>query len=157
MMNRRSTEAGQGLVEFALVLPILLLLIFAVFDLGRAVVLYTGLTNAAREGARLAIVNQDPALVEQRVQNLAFTTEISNLGSVVTFVKESDGTDCAPLAVGCIAIVEPTADWTPITPVVGNIIGAMTFTARSEMAVEFVCPNPRITAYLTSASCPKQP
>lgn len=155
MMNRsmgRKSSGGQGLVEFALVLPIIVLLIFAVFDAGRAVLLYTSLTNAAREGARLAIVNQDVTLIEQRVQDLAFTTQISNLGSVVSFVRESAPTQaCSPLAVGCIAVVEPAADWSPITPIVGNIIGAISFSARAEMAIEFVCPNPDF------AVCPKQP
>ena len=49
---------GQGLIEFALVIPIFLLLLVALFDLGRAVFAYNTLTNAAREGARMAIVNQ---------------------------------------------------------------------------------------------------
>jgi TadE-like protein len=149
---------GQGLVEFALVLPIILLLMFAVFDAGRAVVQYSALTNAAREGARMAIVNQDETLIEERIQKLAFTMEIANPGSVVSFVRESDPTElCDPIAVGCIAVVEPQADWTPITPLVGNVIGPMTFTARAEMPIEFVCPTSRIPAYATSAGCPKQP
>ena len=52
---------GQALVEFALVFPIAILVLMAVFDVGRAVFVYNGLTNAAREGARLAAVNQDEA------------------------------------------------------------------------------------------------
>ena len=50
---------GQSLVEFALVLPVFILVLVSLFDLGRAVFVYNTLTNAAREGARLAIVNQD--------------------------------------------------------------------------------------------------
>ena len=45
-------------MEFALILPILLVLVLALFDAGRAVINYTALTNAARVGARVAIVNQ---------------------------------------------------------------------------------------------------
>ena len=47
----RRDERGQALVEFALVLPIFILLLVAIFDLGRAVFAYNTLTNAAREGA----------------------------------------------------------------------------------------------------------
>ena len=47
---------GQGLVEFALVLPIFLLLIFGVIDGGRYVYVNSTLSNAAREGARLGSV-----------------------------------------------------------------------------------------------------
>jgi hypothetical protein len=47
---------GQALVEFALVLPIFLLLLFAVIDGGRYVYVNSTLSNAAREGARLGSV-----------------------------------------------------------------------------------------------------
>src|SRR5205085_7233039 len=47
---------GQGLVEFALVLPIFVLLLFAVVDAGRYVFASSAVSNAAREGARLGSV-----------------------------------------------------------------------------------------------------
>lgn len=46
---------GQDLVEFALVLPLLLLFLFGALDLGRAFFSYIAITNAAREGARYAV------------------------------------------------------------------------------------------------------
>ena len=49
----RSTPA-RALVEFALVLPIFLLVVFGVFDAGRLVYTNSVLSQAAREGARLA-------------------------------------------------------------------------------------------------------
>jgi hypothetical protein len=52
----RSGRRGQGLVEFALVLPVFLLLFFAVVDAGRYVFLSNALSNGAREGARLGSV-----------------------------------------------------------------------------------------------------
>jgi Flp pilus assembly protein TadG len=51
---RRRT--GQGLVEFALVLPAFLLIVLALFDTGKGVFTYNSLGQAAREGARLASV-----------------------------------------------------------------------------------------------------
>lgn len=53
-LKRRSD--GQTLVEFALVLPIILLVVVGVFDAGRAVYTTSTLSQAAREGARLAAV-----------------------------------------------------------------------------------------------------
>jgi hypothetical protein len=47
---------GQTLVEFALLLPLLLILVMAFFDIGRAVVYYAVLNTAVREGTRFAIV-----------------------------------------------------------------------------------------------------
>lgn len=52
--NHRS--GGQSLVEFALVLPIFLFLLFAIIDGGRYVYLNSTLSNAAREAARLGSV-----------------------------------------------------------------------------------------------------
>ncbi len=54
--NGRPRRRGQTLVEFALVLPIFLLLVFAVIDGGRYIFLSSALSNAAREGARLGSV-----------------------------------------------------------------------------------------------------
>jgi hypothetical protein len=52
----RRRSAGQSLVEFALVIPIFLLMFVAVFDGGRLVYMNTVLSQAARESARLASV-----------------------------------------------------------------------------------------------------
>ncbi|MGD8903756.1 MAG: pilus assembly protein [Anaerolineae bacterium] len=52
-------ERGQSLVETAIVFPILLLLLAAVIDFGRAFDAYIVLTNAAREGARWGSVNPE--------------------------------------------------------------------------------------------------
>lgn len=48
----KSRQRGQGLVEFALLLPILVLVVFGVLELGRAFFAFIAITNAAREGAR---------------------------------------------------------------------------------------------------------
>ena len=56
MKLRHGRTRGQSLVEFAVVLPIFLLVVCGLFDLGRAVFVYSSLTNAAREGARLLVL-----------------------------------------------------------------------------------------------------
>jgi Flp pilus assembly protein TadG len=48
------------MVEFAVVVPVLLLLIFGTIDLGRFLYAYNNLAFAVREGARLAAVQKDP-------------------------------------------------------------------------------------------------
>ena len=48
---------GQALVEFALVLPLFLLMLFAMVDIGRVIWANDNLANAAREGARWASVH----------------------------------------------------------------------------------------------------
>lgn len=49
--------AGQALAEFAIVLVVLMLIVLGVFDLSRAVYIHSAVTNAAREGARYAVVH----------------------------------------------------------------------------------------------------
>lgn len=52
--RRVPNENGATLVEFAVVAPLLFLLLFGVIEFGRAVVTYTAVNTAAREGARYA-------------------------------------------------------------------------------------------------------
>jgi hypothetical protein len=59
---------GQALMEFALVLPILLLLVLGVIDFGRAWHTYQVVTDAAREGARLAVVMKTPVATQADVE-----------------------------------------------------------------------------------------
>ena len=56
---RSNARHGQNLVEFAIVLPVLLLVLFGALDLGRIYFTTISLTSAAREGARYLTVNPD--------------------------------------------------------------------------------------------------
>jgi hypothetical protein len=51
----KQAQRSQALIEFALVSPVLLLLVFGIIDIGRAVFYYDTLNHAAREGARAAV------------------------------------------------------------------------------------------------------
>ena len=164
----RPSSRGQSLVEFALVFPIAVLVLIAVFDVGRAVFAYNGLTNAAREGARLAAVNQDLDSIKQRVQTMTFGTGVTNLASptFVRFFKDGPNVTtptsnpvcpATAMTVGCVAIVNAESDWSAITPIIGQLIGPITFKADSQVPVEFVCPNPNIPVYANAADCPRQP
>jgi TadE-like protein len=53
--SRRKGQESQALIEFALISPLLLLLVFGIIDIGRAVFYYDTLNHAAREGARTAV------------------------------------------------------------------------------------------------------
>jgi len=56
-MTRSDRSRGQAMVEFALVIPIFILLMVGLFDLGRVVWVNDTLATAAREAARFAIVH----------------------------------------------------------------------------------------------------
>jgi Flp pilus assembly protein TadG len=165
----RRRDRGQGLTEFALVIPIFLLIVVALFDLGRAVFAYNTLTNAAREGARIAIVNQYTPTIVARAKAQTAIVELDDPSVTVTFWQVAeDGTpdksqpQCNDLvAVGCLAVVTFEATYRPITPFVSNILfgSGVTFRATSQLSVEFSCPESLIspTVAAEAAACPRQP
>ena len=61
--NRR----GQALVEFALVLPILMLMVVGLIEMARAWNLHQVITDASREGCRLAVIDANPAVTQGQV------------------------------------------------------------------------------------------
>ena len=65
-----TSERGQALLEVALTLPLLLLVAVGIFEFGRAYQTWQILTNAAREGARIAVLpGTDDDAVEERVHD----------------------------------------------------------------------------------------
>lgn len=91
-------ERGQALAEFALVLPLILLFIAGVVEMGRAWNIKQVVTDAAREGARYTVVQDadipDLAAVQAKIE------ERLALGGVIesTIVFSSDDPACAVVA-----------------------------------------------------------
>jgi len=77
------SEKGASAVEFALILPILIILVFGIVQFGIAYNNYIALTHAAREGARLAAVGKYEELgvdeFEERVRESAPTVQIETI------------------------------------------------------------------------------
>jgi Flp pilus assembly protein TadG len=158
--RRRRHEHGQGIVEFALVFPVIVFLIVAFIEIGRAVYSYSTITNAARQGARVAAVNQLTSLAEcdetRPIENpddahwsivgcaiaagVGLGLQPSNVS--VSYAAPPDTTlTCSPtIHVGCLASVTVTYDYAPSTPIVSGVVSAITMTSTSEMPVERVFP-----------------
>lgn len=99
-------DRGAALVEFAMILPILILLIFGVIEFGRGYHTKSTLTHAARESVRVAALDSgDPvATARNAAPNLdggAITVTVSSdpctLGDPVTVTLEYDHTYDIPL------------------------------------------------------------
>jgi Flp pilus assembly protein TadG len=73
-------DRGQSMVEFALLLPFLILLIVGTFDLGRAFFSLITITNAAREGARYGTLHPS----DEAGMKAAAATEATNSGIPIT-------------------------------------------------------------------------
>lgn len=78
-------EQGQSILEFALTFPVLIMMILAIVDFGRAIDALIIVTNAAREGARHASV--DDSLTVSDIQNLV-RDQIQGSGTNVTTMSD---------------------------------------------------------------------
>ena len=98
--RRRGRHRGQSLVEFAVVLPIFLLILAGILDFGLGLYSQMTIINAAREGARLGvvtIVGVDPtADVDKRVRAMTAGLDQSKLDVIVTCQRPTGPTTFGP-------------------------------------------------------------
>jgi len=79
ILNFLKRTTGQSIVEFALVLPVLLLILMGIVEFGRLLETTNVLTSAAREGVRVAAVSApDVSQVNNAAQNILTANNISN-------------------------------------------------------------------------------
>mgnify|MGYP000562308091 FL=1 len=112
-------ENGQSAVEFALVLPILLLIVCGILDFGWLFYNQLSVENACREGARGGCVNSQDAQLTQIVTNKVEAILPDNLDPVKVDVKLTNPT--SPLE-GDLQ-VNVKAEMTTLTPVLGVVYG----------------------------------
>jgi Flp pilus assembly protein TadG len=141
-------EDGASLVEFALVLPVLALLLFAMLEFGKAFNYWIDETHLANEGARWAVVNKNPggsgSSLQQYILAQATTAELRNGGTASVTnpaqvcISFPDGTSNVgdPVEV----TVSATYNWLPIiSDRIG--VGQSTITGSSRMRLEAVPTN----------------
>jgi Flp pilus assembly protein TadG len=97
---RKFNNRGQALVEFALLLPLVMLILIGVVEFGRAWQAKQTLTDVAREAARMSVIS-DPTVTQGRVDSLV-RVMISRAGfdSTTVTVEWPDGCKmpgCSPL------------------------------------------------------------
>jgi Flp pilus assembly protein TadG len=146
-MRADRSGRGQGLVEFALILPIFLLILVGIFDAGRLVFAYNAVNSAAREGGREATVNQTVADIQARALQHAVALNLAPSAVVVDFrlATDPDNDHSCDSALGtsgifgCLAVVRVTYDYVAATPIIGNLIGPMSVTGEVRFPVEFSC------------------
>ena len=138
-MRKQKRPFGQSLIEFALVLPLLLLLVMGLFEIGRFVLYYAVLNTAVREGTRFAIVQsysayvtEDcPATDETNIEVCKVITgkyfNIGELQSSRISISHEDNTYGDP-----IVNISIEFDYEPNTPGLG-LIGDFTINVDSQM------------------------
>ena len=96
--RRRSLELGQALVEWALILPLFVIILFSIIDFGYFVFCHNTMQAATREGMRLAAYN-DPRVtndaIKQRIIDTAPGLEIDPASDITTTVTTQPTGDVA--------------------------------------------------------------
>ncbi len=110
--RREDTERGQSLAEFALVVPIFLLLIFSIVDFGMGFHAYITVTNSAREGARVGAIGADATSIEQRVRDTADALDQASLTVTVTNAQGAPGES---------VVVDTSYQYSFLTPLAGIV------------------------------------
>jgi Flp pilus assembly protein TadG len=90
---KKRGQRGGALIEFAIILPVLLVLLLGISELGFLFYNKAMITNASREGARAAIVYDEP-----RLDEAAITTVVNNYcqDHLITFGSATPVTDAVP-------------------------------------------------------------
>ncbi len=132
--HRHGRDRGATAVEFALLLPVLMLIVFGTIDFGRALNAQITLTQAAREGVRL------DALGEPNVQARA-QAAATGLSSVNVTETAACPAGASPTADAVVTVTYRFSFITPIGLVAGLLGGSglgspITLTARGVMPCE---------------------
>ena len=138
MITKKTT--GQSLVEFAITLPLLLLLVMGVFDFGRGIYYYSAIQNAAHEAARYGAVHHcDDAGIVDRATSMAIGLGpgLTILDPVLVYEAETSILDYIYVTV--------IYRFEPVTPLIGDFLGAdgyidLQSVARQLIEAPSICP-----------------
>ena len=146
MKDRRVGAGGQGLAEFALVLPILLLIVLLGLDLGRAFFGWVTLNNTVRVAANYAATNPDASFAAASAYDTLLRNEGNNAACVIApgappqpvFTDSALDSNATTKDLGDNATVTISCPFRLLTPIVGGLIGnpvtisaSMTFPIRN--------------------------
>jgi hypothetical protein len=133
-------ESGAALVEFVLVLPLLLVLLLGMLDLGKAFNYWIDETHLAHEGARFAAVNKNPgpgATLQESLKAQADTPELADALEVCISFPGAGGA-----VIGEPVEVKVSSDYTFLDFIADRFdITDKTITATSTMRLERIPSN----------------
>lgn len=145
LLHPRSSDRGQSLVEFALVLPVFLLFVFGIIDGGRAILAYNQMSQATRNVARVASVTCfdtttrcDATTSGSPVKN-AIDAQAAGLQGPTTWTvvcidpaTSAPPTTCQP---GDIVRVTVASQVTMFTPIIAQALGNVSVASTSEATI----------------------
>ena len=111
----RKGEHGQALVEMALVLPLFFLLLFGVIEMGRVGYAYITVSNAAREGGRIATIGGTDLAINSSINNAAVSLDPASLTITITPLQSQRQS-------GQAVTIQVTYPVQLIIPLISNVI-----------------------------------
>jgi Flp pilus assembly protein TadG len=145
--HRWTSEKGAELVEFALVFPLLLLVVLGIVDFGFLFQRYEVLTNAAREGARVAVLpGYAAADVTVRVQQYLTAGGLTATATIAPIAPTAVTVGGSCMTMAGVTVTYPH-DYTFVGGIIGYFSGttwtSRTLTATASMRYEgaaMACP-----------------
>lgn len=129
-MKVLKNEKGQAMVEFALILPILLLLVMGIAEFGMMFNAYLSVQNATREGARIGIVGATDEEMEERI--LATSPSLREERMAITIEPENNSRTS-----GETLRVLVNYDYQMVVPFISNLLGGnVNLSGESSMRIE---------------------
>jgi Flp pilus assembly protein TadG len=123
-------QKGQALVEFAVILPLLLLLIMGIIEFGLMLNSYLTVRNVSREGARAGIVGSTNAEIENTIISTSPNLEESKLTINITPTEGSRKS-------GDTLTVQLTYKYELIVPIISSLLGnEIDLKAQTSMRIE---------------------
>ena len=130
MLGKIKNNRGQSIVELAILLPVLVMIMLGILQLGLVFNAYTMISNGAREGARTAAVGGDDSAV---LVSTGANTSNLNADKLAVTITPSAGSRVS----GDAVVVNISYDVDVIVPLIGGIIGnPIELNASSTMRVE---------------------
>lgn len=123
-------ERGQSMLEIALALPVLLLILSGLLDLGRLYYAYVAVTDAAAEGATYFAMNPNDS-------DEAFARAQEASGGLVELEEDMVAIECGDIALGAPVTVTVSYPFHLATPVINAIVpdGVLTLRAVANEAI----------------------
>ncbi len=111
----RKDRRGAAAVEFAIIAPLFFLLILGMVEIGRAVMVQQIITNASREGARLAVLpGENNANVINRVNDILNDSGISGATTVI-LTEDDSSLNIQDVAYGDVVKVKVTVPFSEVS------------------------------------------
>lgn len=142
MIRKMRCEEGASVIEFAIVLPLLIMLVFGIVEFSVALYDKAMLTNASREGARAAALFRQPQLcgaglqgVVSGVVNTYCSDKMITFGSPVA-VNTTVSPACPDRGENITVTLDYTYSWLVLPNFVAGIVGPASIGATTVMRME---------------------